>query len=366
MRTVFGLFVLLHALIHLIGPAAAFGVGGLPLTQPISRSMALLWLLAAVLLSAAGVLLFLAPRTWWAVGVAGLAVSQVVIIASWSDARWGTLANAVLLLGVAYGFMTQGPWSFRTAYARAVAERITEQAEPPLLVEADITHLPHLVQRYLHRAGTIGRPRVRDFRAVFRGRIRGGPSEAWMPFTGEQHNFAASPARFFLMDATRAGIPVQAFHVYADASATMRVRLAGALRVAEAHGPEMLRAETVTLLNDMCVIAPAMLVDAPIQWEELGPRSLRATYTNAGHTVRAVLQFSEAGDLVDFRSEDRGRASADGGSMIAVPWSTPLEGHRLVGVNRIGARGEGRWHDPGGTWTYIEFELTAIEHNVRR
>lgn len=39
---------------------------------------------------------------------------------------------------------------------------------------------------------------------------------------------------------------------------------------------------------------------------------MRATYSNADHAVTATLVFDEAGDLVDFVSDDRSMASSDG------------------------------------------------------
>ena len=87
MRWVFAFIIALHGLIHLMGPAKAFGYADLPqLTQPISRGMGGVWLVAAVLTLAAVAALFIWPRGWWMVGAAALALSQVAIFTSWSDA----------------------------------------------------------------------------------------------------------------------------------------------------------------------------------------------------------------------------------------------------------------------------------------
>jgi len=116
-RTVFLTVVALHGLIHLMGFAKAFGLADLPqLTQPITRSMGLLWLGAAVLLLAAAATLPLWPRGWWGLGLLALVLSQGVILSSWKDARFGPLANLVLLAGVAYGFASQGPFSLRNEF----------------------------------------------------------------------------------------------------------------------------------------------------------------------------------------------------------------------------------------------------------
>ncbi|MBK8259839.1 MAG: hypothetical protein IPK80_00655 [Nannocystis sp.] len=63
MRLLLAAFLVLHGLIHLMGFAKAFGYAQLPqLVLPISRMMGALWLTAALLLLAAAVALFAAPR----------------------------------------------------------------------------------------------------------------------------------------------------------------------------------------------------------------------------------------------------------------------------------------------------------------
>jgi hypothetical protein len=127
----------------------------------------------------------------------------------------------------------------------------------------------------------------------------------------------------------------------------------------------MTQAETVTLFNDMCLIAPATLVEPAIAWEEVDAHTARATFTNAGHTIRAELSFNDAGELTNFWSDDRRQASPDGKTMTAVRWSTPVRDYREFGSVRLASRGEGRWHEPGGDYAYIDVELDDVEYNLR-
>src|SRR3979490_1213190 len=100
-RTVFIIVVGIHGLIHLLGFAKAFGYAKLPqLAQPLSRTVGALWLIAAVLLVAAAAAVVPLPRRWWILGALGLIASQCAIVSSWSDAKYGTLCNLVLLVGV--------------------------------------------------------------------------------------------------------------------------------------------------------------------------------------------------------------------------------------------------------------------------
>ena len=67
----------------------------------------------------------------------------------------------------------------------------------------------------------------------------------------------------------------------------------------------MTQGETVTMFNDMCIMAPATLIDPAIDWEAVDAHTARARFTNAGHTIHAELSFNEAGELTNFVSDDR-------------------------------------------------------------
>ena len=108
MTAVFAIVLIAHGLIHLLGFARAFGFAGLPqLTEQISPLFGTLWLIAGLLFLGAAGSLFFWPRWWWAIGSCAIVVSMVVILASWSDAKFGTIGNAVALAGVVFGFLAQ-------------------------------------------------------------------------------------------------------------------------------------------------------------------------------------------------------------------------------------------------------------------
>ncbi len=365
MKWLFAALLLVHGLIHLMGFAKAFAYAQLPqLKEPISRPLGFGWLLATGLLLATLGALFAWPRTWWMVGALAVAVSQVVIMASWTDAKFGTIANIIVLAGVIFGFASHGPLSFRAEFERQALAGLGRSAPQPVLAETDIASLPAALRKYLALTGALGQPRIQNFHLTFKGRIRSGPTAPWMSFTGEQYNFLDRPARFFIMDASMYGIPVQALHRFEDGTARMRVKVASIFSIVDAKGPEMTKAETVTLFNDMCVFAPGSLIDPKIQWREIDAQNLSGAFTNAGVTIQAVLTFNEAGELVDFVSDDRLAGSADGKSFTAMRWSTPLGGYQTFGAHTVSASGAGRWHPEGGDpYDYIQLSLTDIGYN---
>ncbi len=358
-----------HGLIHLLGAAKGFGWADVSqLTKPIGFVGAVLWLVAAALVMTAAVFLAVgAPTWWWTVAIGAAVISQIAIATSWNDARVGPIANLILVLAAGYGFSAEGPSSFHAQYRERATQALTAvDPSPPTLSEADLVNLPTPLAAYLRRSGSVGQPRVVSFHADFHGRIRSGPDTAWMPFTGQQVNtYGQRPQRVFLMDATRSGVPVTVLHVFADTTATMRVKLLSLFTVVDASGPEMDRGETVTVFNDLVALAPGAIVDAPVRWTALDDLHVRGDFTDGGQTISAVLTFNNEHDLVDFVSDDRSRASADGKTFTHQRWSTPLAGHYDSNGHRVFSLGEGRWNagEPGESFTYLEFRLDAISYN---
>jgi hypothetical protein len=349
-----------------MGFAKAFGYATLPqLTQPISRGMGALWLIGGMLVLISATLLVAWPRYWWIVGIAGLVVSQAVIMSAWRDAWAGTIPNAVLLLAVTHGWLTEGPWSFRAQFDRDIAIGLARPVDASIITESDLVPLPAPVQRYLRATGFVGHPQIRNYRLRFRGRIRSAPDSAWMPFEAEQQSFANPSTRLFLMRARMFGLPVEAFHRFVDGRATMQVKVLGILPMIDASGPVMDQSETVTLFNDMCLLAPATLLDPRIEWEPIDSHAARARFTNGAQTVTATLLFDDEGLLTNFISDDRSRASPDGKNFTRHRFSTPVRDYRAFGAVRLPTHGDARYHLPEGEFTYGEFDLQDVAYNVR-
>ncbi len=102
----------LHGLVHFLGAAKAFEWADLPqLTLPPSRLAGVAWLTAGLLVLGAALTFPWWPRWWWVVGGAAAVVSQWMVLSSWSDARYGTIPNVLLLVLVVYAFAATTPAS---------------------------------------------------------------------------------------------------------------------------------------------------------------------------------------------------------------------------------------------------------------
>jgi len=363
MRIFFFLLLALHALIHLLGFVKAFNLAEVgQLTQSISKSAGAAWLLASIFLLAGAVLFLLKFECWWLAAAPGVILSQVLIFTSWTDAKFGTIANVLILLPLLISILNSLPSSFANVYKAEVRKGLARSASTPLVQEAEIAPLPAPVQKYLRNAGVIGKPHVWNMRVRGAGQIRTKIDGGWLDFESQQYNFFDNPSRLYFIQSSMYGLPFDGLHAYVGPEATMRIKVAAMFLVVDAKGAEMNRGETVTMFNDMCVMAPATLISKSIQWESFDSLTAKATFTNVGNTISATLFFNESGELVNFTSDDR-YLSEDGKVYKSYRWSTPLKDYRDFGGTRIASYGEASWKMPEGEFVYGKFTIRDVEYN---
>jgi hypothetical protein len=351
--------IAIHGLIHLMGMAKAFQLAEMKqLTIAISKPVGLLWLSASALFIITALLFVLKKESWVYIAFPAIIISQLVIIPSWHDAKFGTIANVIILIAAVIGFATA---NYYNKYQRDVKAGLQQKAyfQNSLLTEVDIQSLPETVKKYLRYTRSIGKPKVNQFEIKFNGKIRKNEQSEWMPFTSEQYNFMETPTRLFFMKAVMKNLPIAGYHGFQNGDAFMDIRLFSLFRVQYMDGPEMDTAETVTFLNDMCCMAPATLIDKRISWQELGDNHVRATFTNNGISITAELFFNDIGELINFKSDDRYNTEAG----KKLPWATPLKNYREINGYRLAGYAETIYTYPDRDLCYGTFEVASVKYN---
>ncbi len=233
---------------------------------------------------------------------------------------------------------------------------------PEILTENDMQHLPEPVKKYIHYAGFVGKEKISNVFLKASGQIRSSEKSGWMQFTSEQYNFFDSPFRAFYIHAVKMGVPVVGLHLYKNETATMVIKLLNLFKVVDAKGHEMNQAETVTVLNDMCFMAPGSLINKNITWKTMDAGQVKATFTNGQITVSAILTFDDEGKLVNFLSYDR--YETDGKIFTNLPWETPVKEYRTVNGYKLPSKADVIYKRPEGDFCYLEFRLEEIKYNV--
>jgi hypothetical protein len=145
----------------------------------------------------------------------------------------------------------------------------------------------------------------------------------------------------------------------------MDIRLFSIFKVEYQTGQQMDISETVTFFNDLCVLAPAALIDKNIEWLEVEGNQVKASYSYNNITISAWLYFNERGELINFMSEDR-YALGENGVNTQLKWSTPLRDYQFVNGYRLATYAETIYTYPEGDFTYATFGLKDIRYNLMK
>jgi len=235
------------------------------------------------------------------------------------------------------------------------------QKTDELISQDDLKDLPDLLKHYMIKVGVIGKPRVKIFSVKMTGEMKLDQTKDYEPIEAEQHTFTASGTRLFYITMKYKGIKVNGLHHYHSNDAFMKIKILDTIKVVDQSGPEMLKAETVTYFNDLCIMAPGALLDENIVWETLNDNQVKGTLTKHNQEVSAILTFNASGMLENFISEDRMAIDQDG-KMISIPWSTPMSHFGQVGDYYLADEGQAIWHYDK-PFAYIKLKINEVKIN---
>ncbi len=194
MRVVFIILLLLHGFIHLMGFFKAFELLKIEqLSQSISKPVGLLWLFTAMLFLCSALAYLLKKDIWILLAITAVLISQILVVLFWKDAKFGTLANLIILLVsiTAYGHL-QFKNMVRTEASELLGDNLIENTG--VITKKDIENLPRIVQKWMENSRALEKPRTTSVRLKQRGKMKTKPDGNWMPFSAEQYFNVQNPS----------------------------------------------------------------------------------------------------------------------------------------------------------------------------
>lgn len=105
-----------HGAIHLMGMARAYNVAAVKaLSQPVSKLYGWMWFISAVLFVSAALMFLSQKEWWWLPSAVATCLSQSLIFKYWRMAKFGTIANVIILAATVAGFSV---WYFNRSIHR--------------------------------------------------------------------------------------------------------------------------------------------------------------------------------------------------------------------------------------------------------
>ncbi len=361
-KFIFSIIVVFHALIHLLGFAKAFNYGNIQqLTREISKPMGMIWLITFMLLVITGLLYWMNKSMWPVLAIISVILSQIIIISVWSDAKFGTIANIIILVAALPAF---GNVLFNNMIEKEQKELLGKVSmnSGTIVNSRDINHLPGIIRKWLKFSGVIDKPLATFVRLKQRGEMKTEPDGKWMSFMSEQYFDVKNPSFVW---ATRVQmmpfIYLNGRDKFKDGEGEMLIKLLSLVNVVnEGHNEKMNSATMLRYLGEICWF-PSAAINGYIKWEEMDSLSAKAIMTYGNRSVSGVFVFKENGELISFQAE---RFYGGGEDAKLETWLVEMVDFKEIDGYRIPNKNKVTWKLKDGDFTWLNLEITDLDINT--
>jgi hypothetical protein len=361
MRVFLIALLFIHGALHLLGFFKAFQLAKIEqLTGSISKTTGIFWGLTALLFLATLITFLLKKDVWPIFALTAIVCSQLLIIFHWQDAKFGTIANILLLLFLLpiYGkqqFQKQLVTE-KTAFIHALNTIEQETLKPE-----DINHLPPVVQQWLNQTGVMGKPKAFSARVKQTGQLKTKQESTWMPFEAEQYVDLNRPAFIWSTEVKAfAGMTLVGRDRLENGNGEMLIKLASLIPVVDQkNNLQMNTGALVRYLGEVCWF-PSAAMNEFISWESLDEHSAKATMTWNNQTVSGVFRFSAQGEISSFEAERYFGGEQDAQLFL---WKIETVSHKEFEGVKIPEKSRVIWKLPEGDFEWLHLTITDVNYN---
>lgn len=363
MRIALIIVIGIHGIIHLFGFLKAFGLSEFnAISQPISKPFGIAWLLAFILFAVSVLLLSVQFNYWWIIGSIGVILSQFLIINYWSDAKFGTILNLIILVSILLAYSS-------VSFKKKVIDETVRMFEnsntidKTILSEQMISGLPTIVQKWLLNSGAIGKEIVytvyieQDLHMLMKPE-----QKDWSNAKAKQY-FTTEPPAFNWSVSLKMNplLDVVGRDKFENGQGEMTIKLFSLFSIANAKNHEKVHQATLQRYLAEIVWFPSFALSPYITWEAIDKQSAKAIMEYNGTKGSGVFYFDENGDFKKFvamRYKDKNDTEATQWTVTA----TKIEERNGI---KIPLESKAEWELESGNWTWLKLKITDIKYNVQ-
>lgn len=360
MKVLFLILFILHALIHLLAFLKAFELAELKeFTSPVSKPMGLIWLLTFALLILSSTLFLINHPNWWLWGIIGAILSQILIFQFWSEAKFGTIPNLIIIM---VSIVAYAQFNFDKMVNKEIDFIQKESAikDSNTITKEMLEDLPTPVRNWLEKSGVLGKSALKivQMEQVFDIKLKPDQDD-WFRADAIQYTSSFPPAFVWKADLKIMGfISTTGRDKFIDGKGEMLFRIFSVFPVAkDGYNPQINEAALQRFLGEIVWI-PSAALEEYITWEPIDNRSAKGTITFEGTSGSGIFTFKGNGELEQFSTL---RYMGSGPEAERIEWVVKaLESKEINGI-RIPVRCNATWRLDTGDWTWAQFEV--IKYN---
>ncbi len=224
------------------------------------------------------------------------------------------------------------------------------------ITDADIQHLPNVVQRYLKHSNVIGKEKIKTVRLKQHGGFRLKPEDKFKTMKAEQ--YVNTETREFYWRG-KVGI-ITAHDKFIAGKGNMTVKLLGLIKVAEMEGNKVDQGELLRFLAEG-VWFPTIFVEDFILWEPVDDSTAKASIEINDVSVSALFHFNEKSEIARITAK---RYMEKHGKFTLEDWEIINREYKTVNGMLIPSKSEVIWNLKEGAFLWYKPEILEIEYNV--
>ncbi|MCB9501219.1 MAG: hypothetical protein H6696_04720 [Deferribacteres bacterium] len=361
MRTIFTIFIVLHAMIHGLGFLKAFHFAELnELNENISRIYGTIWGIVFIIFIVAAVQFIVNFDLWWFSCAIGVVLSQLMIFLFWQDAKFGSIPNLIILLIVVIAFAN---WQFDRKVRSEITQIFSSNTSSIETIphQKPFSELPHIVQTWINHSNIEKKGMISSVRLKQKIFMKMKPDQKeWTEAHAEQYFALNTPAFLWRVKLKmNPFVHVVGRDLFSKGKGRMEIKLFSLLRVVDATGPKMDSGTLQRYLGEM-IWFPAAAHSQYITWEPVDTCSAKATMDYNGTVDSGIFYFNTHGEFTKYSAL---RFKENETDSERIPWEITVVKYKEIDGVRIPVELEATWKLPEGDWTWLHLEISEIEYN---
>lgn len=354
----------IHGIIHLLGFLKAFNLREFDgISQTISEPFGIMWLLACILLSISSFLILINSNYWWITGVIGVILSQFLILNYWSDTKFGTIVNIIVLAAI---LLAYSAFMFKKKVNSEVVKMFENSigTEKNILTKQMIQNLPTIVQKWLVSSGTIGKEIIYNIYLKQELQMLMKPEQKdWNNGKAKQYFTTKLPAFNWSVNLkVNSLLNIVGRDKFENGKGEMIIKLFSLFSIANIKDNEKINQAALQRYLAEIVWFPSFALSPYITWETIDEKSTKATMKYKEAKGSGIFYFDENGTFKKFIA----MRYKDANDTKATEWRvTATKNEERNGI-KIPVELTAEWKLKNSSWTWLKVKITDIKYNVQK
>ena len=362
MRIALIILIVIHGIIQLFGFLKAFGLSEFnEISQHISRVNGIFWLFTLLLFITTVVLMLVQSNYWLLSGFLAVIVSQILIFNFWTDTKFGTIANVIILFSTIIGYSTVH-FNNKINKERIALFENSQFKNQEVVTEKKILHLPPIVQKWLTNSGLLGKPFISNAYLTQELQLKMKPEQtSWNNGKAEQYfTFTIQPPAFNWNINMNSILSAVGRDKFENGKGEMTIKLLSLIPVANVKNDKKINQATLQRYLAEIIWFPSASLSQYIKWEPINNYCARATMEFKGTKGSGEFHFNKDGYFEKFVA----MRYKDSKNTEPTKWIvTATKTEEMNGI-KIPVECEASWGLKNGKWTWLKLKITDIKYNV--